>query len=107
MSSEIKFDMPRDSENGVCSLEDFVGLASIPKDLATVDITKEVQETFVMYQNLFGNKILDLNSNQSPFSNFNSVFFSTGKSDLGTVILTKTKNLSETIAKRFRLCILS
>lgn len=45
MQSELKFDMSRDSENGVSSLEEFVGLTNIPKDLtkfSAVDVTKEV-----------------------------------------------------------------
>lgn len=59
-----------------------------------------------MYQNLYGNKRLDLNAKFSPFSNFNSVFASTGKSDLGSVLLEKTRQLSE-VSKRYRLCIIS
>ena len=60
-----------------------------------VDLTKEVQETFVMYQNLFGNKVLDFNDDSSPFKFFNNIFASTGKNDLGKLILDKTRSFGE------------
>jgi len=32
-----------------------------------IDITEEVQETVNAYQSMFGNKLLDFNSDSSPF----------------------------------------
>jgi hypothetical protein len=72
-----------------------------------MDITKEFQETFVMYQNMFGNKVLDFNDNTSPFIQLNNIFASTGKSDLGDLLAAKTRSLGEGQAKRYRLCLLS
>ena len=86
ITSEIKFDMNRKE---VTSLENFLANSNI-KTVSTVDVTKEVQETFVMYQNLFGNKILDLNDDTSPFIKFNNLFASSGKADLGSLILSKS-----------------
>jgi len=60
-----------------------------------IDITKEFQETFVMYQNLFGNKLLDFNEDTSPFKHFNNIFASTGKGDLGSILLQKTLSLGQ------------
>jgi hypothetical protein len=33
---------------------------------------------------MFGNKIIDLNDDTSPFIKFNNLFASTGKADLGS-----------------------
>lgn len=60
-----------------------------------------------MYQNMFGNKVLDFNDNTSPFLNFNNIFASTGKSDLGDLLLAKTRSLGEAHTKRYRLCLIS
>lgn len=98
ITSEIKFDMGR---KDITSLESFLANSN-NKTVGTVDVTKEVQETFVMYQNLFGNKILDLNDDTSPFIKFNNLFASSGKADLGSLILQKSQNLG-----KFRLCIVS
>ena len=70
MPGDIKFDMQRDVENGVTRLEDFLGQTISMRDAsnyAAIDLTVEVQETFNMYQNLYGNKVLDFNDNSSPF----------------------------------------
>jgi hypothetical protein len=66
----------------------------LPKT-SIVDITKEVQETFLMYQNLFGNKIIDLNDETSPFKELGNLFSSTGKTNLGGLLLSRTKALGE------------
>ena len=86
IASEIKFDM---SKKEVISLENFLANSN-NKSVSVVELTKEVQETFVMYQNMFGNKILDLNDDTSPFIKFNNLFSSTGKVDLGSLILQKS-----------------
>jgi len=72
-----------------------------------IDVTKEVQETFVMYQNLFGNKLLDFNDDTSPFKQFNNIFASTGKGDLGSILLEKTLSLGRALSKKYRLCLVS
>ena len=98
IASEIKYDI---NKKDVITLETFLAAAN-NKNVNVVDVTKEVQETFVMYQNMFGNKILDLNDDTSPFIQFNNVFASTGKADLGSLVLQKSKDLGN-----FRLCIVS
>jgi hypothetical protein len=60
-----------------------------------------------MHQNLFGNKVLDFNDDTSPFNVLNNIFASTGKSDVGDLLLEKTKTLGEVQAKKYRLCLLS
>jgi len=92
----IKYGMEKNEENGFVALEDFLSLSggvlgsltgSSSSKNKIIDITKEFQETFVVYQNMFGNKLLDFNEDTSPFNNFNKIFASTGKSDLGTILL--------------------
>ena len=110
MVSDIKFDMSKDAENGVVQLVDFISSSVRAADhtkYAAVDITKEFLETVVMYQNLYGNKVLDFNNDSSPFEHINSIFASTGKSNLGELLLSKTKGFGDAIAKRYRLCIIS
>lgn len=92
-SAEIKYDMDKSEASGFTSLEEFLASSQPGRnkgDLnaqqlqdSVIDITKEFQETFVMYQNLFGNKLLDFNEDTSPFKHFNNIFASTGKGDLG------------------------
>ena len=82
-SFQIKYDM---NKKEVTSLENFLANSN-HKSGTIVEVTKEVQETFVMYQNMFGNKILDLNDDTSPFIKFNNLFASSGKADLGSLIL--------------------
>lgn len=60
-----------------------------------------------MYQNLFGNKVIDLNEDTSPFKSFDNLFASTSRSDLGQMILSKTKSAMGNAARNFRLCIVS
>lgn len=48
------------------------------KMYSVVDITKEVQETFNSYQNLFGNKLLDFNLQTSPFACLDNLFAASG-----------------------------
>jgi hypothetical protein len=97
IASEIKYDM---NKKDITTLDDF--LSNSNKQTTIVDVTKEVQETFVMYQNMFGNKILDLNDDSSPFVKLNNLFASTGKADLGSLILQRSQSLGN-----FRLCIIS
>ena len=51
--------------------------------------------------------MLDFNDDTSPFNVLNNIFASSGKSDVGDLLLEKTKTLGEAIAKKYRLCILS
>jgi len=63
-----------------------------------------------MYQNLFGNKMLDFNVDTSPFRNIDCLFAARLDEDvkrkkLGTLLLNKTRAYSS--AALFRLCILT
>jgi len=59
-----------------------------------------------MYQNLFGNKLLDFSESSRPFRNFNSIFASTGQDGKGSEILARTRMLDES-RQKFRVCIVS
>lgn len=68
-AGSIKFDMPKNERAGFCTLEKFMGTGYFESANAfqTIDVTSEVQATFQMYVNLYGNKILDFNDDISPF----------------------------------------
>lgn len=92
MAPEVKYDIARDAESGFIALEDFLGQTIDAKDISryqTIDLTREFQETFLMYQNLYGNKVLDFNDVSSPFTQLNQIFASTGRGNLGTLLLDK------------------
>ena len=55
---------------------------------------------------MFGNKTLDFNEDTSPFGHLDKLLASSGKSDLGSVLLEKTKKLGD-LAKNFRVCLIS
>lgn len=38
-----------------------------PSEANTMDVTKEVQESITRYVSIFGTKIIDFNSDSSPF----------------------------------------
>ena len=111
-SKEITFDIP---EQKLIKLEDVLQASSWTRAAVSgqgraIDITKPFQETFVMYQNLFGNKMLDFNVDTSPFRNIDCLFAARLEEDvkrkkLGTALLSKTRSYSS--AALFRLCILT
>lgn len=81
-----------DEQSGVVTLEDFISNqleADNLKKYQSIDLTKEFQETFNMYINLYGHKVLDFNEDSHFFSDLNNILMSTGKSDLGTMLLSK------------------
>ena len=55
-----------------------------------------------MYQNLYGNKILDFNDDVSPFKNINNIFAGNGNQKLGTDLISRTAKYS----KNYRLCLI-
>lgn len=60
-----------------------------------------------MYINLYGNKVLDFNDDSSPFNEFNKLFLSTGKNDIGDRILKRLGELGGGLNTKYRLCIIS
>lgn len=73
-STEIKYDMIISDENG-CSLRQLLR-GQGPTNVTIIDVTREIQETFVMYQNFVGNKTIDFNDDTSPFKQFANLFAS-------------------------------
>jgi len=60
-----------------------------------------------MYQNLFGNKVIDFNDDTSPFKNISDILASSDEIDLGTKLLAQTKKLGAQRSEKYRLCLLS
>lgn len=98
---EVKFDMPKTEASGYVTLNDFLGSSGFTGsgNYSTIDVTSEVVTTFQMYQNLYGNKILDFNEDASPFRSLNNILAGNGKQTLGNSLLNKTKG--------YRLCLIT
>lgn len=60
-----------------------------------------------MYQNLFGNKVIDFNDDTSPFKTISNIFASSTQTDLGNKLLQQTKSLGPQRSEKYRLCLLS
>lgn len=112
-ADQIKYDMnlnPADDQSGVVTLEDLISNQLETENLSkyqSIDLTKEFQETLNMYINLYGHKVLDLNEDSHFFSDLNNILMSSGKSNLGTMLLNKLAQLRGGISQKYRLCIVS
>lgn len=64
-------------------------------------MTTEVVSTFQMYQNLYGNKIIDFNEDISPFKSLNNILSGNGNQSLGNTLISRTGKLGH------RLCLIT
>lgn len=90
--SSIKFDMERSAKFGYTTMEEFFGAGMFKNQDAfqTIDVTAQVQATFQMYQNLYGNKMIDLNDDISPFKTLNNMLAGNENKKLGDELINRT-----------------
>lgn len=66
-------------------------------------MTSEVQSTFQMYQNLYGNKVFDFNDDVSVFRSLNNILAGSDKHTMGTELINKSAKQGG----KWRLCLIS